>query len=92
MYTRYIIPKRMTYLRECTDQSLMKVAFLLSNARGECSEPEMFNNQCDNQRKHLDEETLCARVGATVTVWRTCSTRLKKAEKTRDKNWQSQRS
>eukprot|EP00913_Durusdinium_trenchii_P007291 g6853.t1 len=24
--------------------------------RGECSEPEMFNNQCDNQRKHLDEE------------------------------------
>ncbi|CAK9036604.1 unnamed protein product [Durusdinium trenchii] len=24
--------------------------------RGECSEPEMFNNQCDNQRKHLDED------------------------------------
>ena len=26
------------------------------DARGDCSEPEMFNNQCDNQRKHLDED------------------------------------
>ena len=73
MYNRYIIHKRMTYLQECTDQSLMNVAFLLSEnqsikalPRGECSEPEMFNNQCDNQRKHLDEETPC--VGATENV------------------------
>mmetsp|Transcript_28619 Transcript_28619/g.64536 ORF Transcript_28619/g.64536 Transcript_28619/m.64536 type:complete len:615 (+) Transcript_28619:53-1897(+) len=24
--------------------------------RGECSEPEMFNNQCDSQRRHLDQD------------------------------------
>jgi len=24
--------------------------------RGDCSEPELFNNQCDNQRRHLDQD------------------------------------
>ena len=41
------------------DSSFVAVASYCSDChRGECSEPEMFNNQCDNQRKHLDEELL----------------------------------
>jgi len=39
------------------DSSFVAVASYCSDChRGECSEPEMFNNQCDNQRKHLDED------------------------------------
>ena len=26
-----------------------------SSGRGECSEPDMFNNLCDSQRRHLDQ-------------------------------------
>lgn len=39
------------------DSSFVAVASYCSDChRGDCSEPEMFNNQCDNQRKHLDED------------------------------------